>query len=349
MKVMIVAGGTLGHIKPALVIAHELRSQQAKVMFIADKDPYGCINKSKFPLILLRIGHFKSVFSLSALLFPFQFFRALSKTLRITANKPDVVLGMGGYVTLPVILAAWLRKIPVFLCEQNIMIGRANRIALPFARKIFLAFEDSKKYVAEGKAVVTGNPVETNLHIMKKAWKKQCSVLIYGGTNGAPDINTAILKDMQKLRNIRIIHITGPKYYHNISRAYQHSKVKAVVKPYTAEIAKYYAQADVVVCRAGATSLAELFAAGKPSILVPHPTALDDHQTPNARYAAKHGAALFIKSSDLAKLMPALFRLINHPSLLKKMAVNARRLVMPYAARDIADIIIKGCSGNSKF
>ena len=310
MRIAIVAGGTLGHVKPGNVLAQTLRKRH-NVFYLTDRAMKPYVSGTPF-LLDLEAKH--------TLIETPRFLMQLSKAYLdartiLKQKKIGIVLSMGGYFTIPAVLAARSLRIPVYLFEQNALPGRANRLLSRFST-MNIAFLPGPERHFKSKTMLGGNPIAPHFfHVSQMRSRKQLHIppyafvlFAFGGTNGAKDINETlcgILPGLKK-RHIYIIHVTGKKYYDHVLPKYRMYNQR-IVTDFAADLSAYYAAADVVLCRAGATSLVELWAARKPAILVPHPHVKDNHQLYNALYAVHKGTAIMIPSQRLHKeLLPTL-------------------------------------------
>lgn len=331
VNIAIFTGGTMGHIKPAVEIAKELRMNGCGVDFIVNKDvdddKLRNIIKERFEIRKITAGYFKK-FGARMILFPFKIIIGFFQSLNILKkNKYDAVIGMGAYISFPGVLAGWMLGKRIYLCEQNVYPGRANRLLARFADKIYLGFEESKKYFDGniGKCEVYGNPVDKKLFEISRINPKR-TLLVFGGSNGASDINDVIVNGIDNLidKNTGVIHITGKVDYDRIVGMYKMKKVKLGVEvnviEFTNDMNAIYKKAEVIVCRAGAGSLFEINATGRKAIFVPHPRALDRHQDENAKIAADLGY-ISIGSSELNdKLVDKIIDLIDKNAKIKSVA-----------------------------
>jgi UDP-N-acetylglucosamine--N-acetylmuramyl-(pentapeptide) pyrophosphoryl-undecaprenol N-acetylglucosamine transferase len=256
--------------------------------------------------------------------------------------QPALVVGVGGYASVAVVLAAWLRRIPTVLLEQNVVPGAANRV-LAFARRICLGFAEAASRLPPGKTVHTGNPLRASvLRAAPAARDGSLGLLVFGGSAGAHHLNeatVAALRDLDPRPALRVTHQTGPSDVDAVRAGYAALGVAARVEPFITDMGAAYAAADLVVSRAGAMSCAEITAVGLPAILVPYPHAADDHQRLNAEVLVRAGAAEMILDRDLtpARLAAALRTLADDSTRRATMAAQARTLGRPDAAAAVAD------------
>ncbi len=353
MKVMIAAGGTGGHIYPGIAVAQEImrRDANSKVQFVGTARGLETrlVPQAGFELSLIESAGLKNV-SLGARMkglavLPKSFVSAhrLMKTF-----QPDVVVGAGGYVSGPVVLTAALANRPTLVMESNALPGLTNRVLARFVDRAAVSFEQALPYF-RGKAKVTGNPVRREFFEIppKRREPGKFSLLVFGGSQGARAINEAMVIALPKLKAIpvelRIKHQTGPADFEKVNAAYVAAGwgERGDVRTYIDNIMADFADADLVLCRAGATTTAELIAAGKASIMVPFPYASDDHQRKNAEALQAGGAALMILQQDLTgdRLATEIEKLVNEPEALNRMEEASRKLAHGDAAAAAVDMI----------
>jgi UDP-N-acetylglucosamine--N-acetylmuramyl-(pentapeptide) pyrophosphoryl-undecaprenol N-acetylglucosamine transferase len=348
--VLIMAGGTGGHVFPALAVADELRSRGIPVVWLGTKAGIESrlVPQAGYPIEWMSITGLRGKNTLTLLLAPLRItmacWQALAVLLRI---NPCAVLGMGGFASGPGGLMAWLIRKPLIIHEQNAIAGLTNKILAKFATTVLQAFPAVFK-----RAVTTGNPVRPSIcEIIKPELRfKQDSndgranlrLLIVGGSLGAAKLNEIIPQVLEKIEiNARpeVIHQTGLKNIESAKKHYLNAGVEAKVEAFIDDMSSVYEWADLVICRAGAMTVFELAAAGVASILVPYPHAVDDHQTVNATYLEKTGASI-IRQQD-ALTIDWLVNVINDFSVnrqkLLDMAIAARKLAIPQSAKNIAD------------
>jgi UDP-N-acetylglucosamine--N-acetylmuramyl-(pentapeptide) pyrophosphoryl-undecaprenol N-acetylglucosamine transferase len=338
MRVIVAAGGTGGHIFPGVAIAREFkrRDQSAVILFVGTARGLETkiVPREGFDLELIRVGALKgvSVFerikSLAGL--PTSFLAAFRILKRF---KPDVVIGVGGYSSGPTLLMAALSRIPTMIVEPNAMPGFTNRMLARFVDAAALSFADAQKYFGD-RGVVTGNPVRVDFAgLTRKARTEQLNLLIFGGSQGARAINKAMidalpLLEAQKNR-LAITHQTGEADFEMVKRGYADAGFRnAEAKPFIHDMADQFERADVLICRSGATTAAEVAAAGKAAIFIPFPFATDDHQRRNAEAFERVGAGRMILQKDLTpeRLAEELSRLIEHPEEIDRMEESSRGL-----------------------
>jgi UDP-N-acetylglucosamine--N-acetylmuramyl-(pentapeptide) pyrophosphoryl-undecaprenol N-acetylglucosamine transferase len=352
MRAILAGGGTGGHVIPALAIANELKkSYQAEVLFIGTAR--GIENRlvpaAGFPLQLVRVGALKNVSLTTRLKTAFDLPRAVWDAGRMLNQfAPDVVIGVGGYASGPAMLAAVVKHIPTLAFEPNVVPGFANRVVARFVSGAAVHFEETALYFRH--AEVTGVPVRQAFFEIAPKRGGTPTLLVFGGSQGAHAINEAMFRCVRVLQReapgIHIIHQTGERDYNDARAAYENlqkatsgpPEVNFEVFKFIEDMPAAFARADLVVCRSGASTVAEIAAAGKPAVFVPFPRAADDHQRVNAEALAKHGAAVVVEESKLEGvwLAETIAALLQDSPRLQKMSQAARELAHPNAARDIA-------------
>ena len=344
MRAILAGGGTGGHVIPALAIANELKkSYDAEVLFIGTAR--GIENRlvpaAGYPLKLVRVGALKNVSLVTRLKTAFDLPRALWDAGGMLSDfAPDVVIGVGGYASGPAMLSAVVKHIPTLAFEPNVVPGFANRMVARFVSGAAVHFEETAKYFRHGE--VTGVPVRQAFFEIPAKSGETPTVLVFGGSQGAHAINEAMIRCLTVLQReapgIHIIHQTGDRDYNDALAAYKPLGESAEVFKFIEDMPGAFARADLVVCRSGASTVAEIAAAGKPAIFVPFPRAADDHQRVNAEALARHGAAVVVEESKLEGvwLAETIATLLQDARSLKKMSQAVRELAHPNAARDIA-------------
>lgn len=359
MKVILSGGGTGGHIYPALTIADQIKKLQpdAEIVFVGTQEGLekDIVPRSGYPLKFIEVAGFKRSLSLDTFRSIYKLFRGLLDARRIVAEeKPDLVIGTGGYVCGPIVFMAARKGIPCCIQEQNAMPGVTNKILANYVQKVFLGYKEAEKYFAGKGAVLeyTGNPIRTEILDRDKAesYKEfgldpdKLTILVSGGSRGARSINTA-MQDVEialsKRSEIQVLHATGEANYEQYMVQLKKKGElgeNIIVKPYLHNMPTALALADLAVFRAGAIGLAELMAKGIPSILVPYPYATANHQEFNARAVEAKGAAKVIVDKDLNadKILEIVEHLLLHENELTEMAAAAKKLGKPSAAENIA-------------
>jgi len=346
MRAILAGGGTGGHVIPAIAIANQLKkAYAAEVLFIGTAR--GIENRlvpaAGFPLRLVRVGALQNVSLVTRLKTAFDLPRALWDAGRILNEfAPDIVIGVGGYASGPAMLAALVKHIPTLAFEPNVVPGFANRIVAHFVSRAAVHFEETAKYFRD--AEVTGVPVRPAFFEIPEKRGGTPTLLVFGGSQGAHAINEAMFRCLGVLRReapgIHIIHQTGERDYNDALKAYAGLGESAEVFKFIEDMPAAFARADLVVCRSGASTVAEVAAAGKPAVFVPFPRAADDHQRVNAEALSHAGAAVVVEESKLEGvwLAETIATLLQDPNRLLRMSEAARALAHPDAARDIAAI-----------
>jgi UDP-N-acetylglucosamine--N-acetylmuramyl-(pentapeptide) pyrophosphoryl-undecaprenol N-acetylglucosamine transferase len=348
MRAILAGGGTGGHVIPALAIANQLKqSYAAEVLFIGTAR--GIENRlvpaAGYPLQLVRVGALKNVSLMTRAKTAFDLPCAIWDAGRMLNEfAPDVVIGVGGYASGPAMLAALVKHIPTLAFEPNVVPGFANRLIARFVSGAAVHFEETAKYFRH--AEVTGVPVRQAFFEIPPKRGGTPAVLVFGGSQGAHAINQAMMRCLPVLLReapgIHIIHQTGERDYNDALAAYRGLKntmgESAEVFKFIEDMPAAFARADLVVCRSGASTVAEITAAGKPAVFVPFPHAADDHQRVNAEALARAGAAVAVEESKLEGvwLAETIAALLQDPHRLHLMSQAARELAHPHAARDIA-------------
>jgi UDP-N-acetylglucosamine--N-acetylmuramyl-(pentapeptide) pyrophosphoryl-undecaprenol N-acetylglucosamine transferase len=363
LRIAICAGGTAGHVYPAIALADEitLEEPESEVIFVGTKRGLESrlVPEAGFEFKTIDAKGFKRKITLeniSALIsLEKGFFESRSFFQEF---KPNVVVGLGGYASAPPLVAARLLKIPCVIHEQNSYPGLVNRLMSRFVDVVATSFPGGEKAFPSAKRVIyTGNPIRRRMIGSLKdsglealtLEKDKKTVLIFGGSQGAQKINESVIEAYQNFKDIelQIIHITGKDHFNEVCDRMKRQvkttdKVRYQAHPYLNNISDAYAAADLVVSRAGATTLAELTALGVPSILVPYPYATGDHQLKNAQSLENHGAAKIILNSDIDgnKLFEAVNSIIFDRAVLAQMKERASSLGKPYAANDLAKVVL---------
>lgn len=353
MRVIIAAGGTGGHIFPGVAIAREFkrRDPATSILFVGTARGLETkiVPREGFDLELISVGALKGVSVFAQLKafagLPVSLFGA---TRILSRFKPDVVIGVGGYSSGPTLLMAALSRIPTMVVEPNAMPGFTNRSLARFVDAAALSFADAQKYFG-AKGVVTGNPVRTDFAgLSRKTRGEKLNVLIFGGSQGARAINTAFSDALPMLTEhkdrLAITHQTGEADLDKVKRAYTDAGFdSAEVKAFIHDMAAQFERADLLVCRSGATTAAEVAAAGKAAIFIPFPFATDDHQRRNAEAFERVGAGKMILQKDLTaeRLASELSRLIEHPEEINRMEERSRELGRPDSTERAVDLAMK--------
>lgn len=364
-KFIFAGGGTGGHIYPAIAIASGLKRKypDSDILFIGtgkqlEKD---IVEEAGFPLKIIHAKGFERKLSIDTLRSLHQLILGAADSIKILKEeKPDLVIGTGGYTAGPVVFFASLMGIPCAIHEQNVIPGVTNKILSRFAKKIFISFPESANYFPKNKVILAGNPVrpEITKGTRREALEKfglspnMPTVLSFGGSQGAMSLNNAIyyvIKTLIKSKEFQLIHVTGKNNYNKIMQSLMDDKIDLgsashiVIEPYINDMENAYAAADLIISRAGALTIAELSACGKPAILIPLPSAANRHQDFNAALMEKNGAAIVIYEKDLTgeKLYKSICNIIFDKECLLKMSASSKKLARSNALDTILQEIEK--------
>ncbi len=360
MRILIMAGGTGGHIFPALAVAKKLQQHGHSVHWLGALGGMeaGVTMANAIPIHFISIGGIRGKSLVTKLLAPLRLFVALFQSMVIILTfKPEVVLGMGGYVTGPAGLAAWLLRKRLVIHEQNAIAGMTNQILARFSYRVLEGFPQS--FPNKISTQLTGNPVREDFEKLLPPEKRplrsdntSLKILIIGGSGGARTLNNIlpqILRTWPQDRQKPILwHQAGKKHINDAKQAYESNGIdlnSSIINlvDFIQDMPNAFMWADIVVCRAGALTVAEIAAAGVASILIPYPYAVDDHQTKNAEYLARENAAIIMQERDLTtdKLRELLLDFIANPEKLTIMAKAAYKLARPQAL----DLVVANCVG----
>ena len=353
MRLLIAGGGTGGHLFPGVAIAEELRAREpdAAIRFVGTRRGIEArvLPETGWDVAFIEVSGLKTVGALGAVRGMLRLPRALWQARRAVKQfAPDAVIGVGGYASGPVVLMARLGGVPTAICEQNSIPGLTNKMLGRVARAVFLSFDMSRRFFKPKKIVMSGNPVRRPMlaKLLAAAQPKPAaatrSVLVCGGSLGAVavnDIAAQALIGLARETPLRIVHQTGDKGFDATAARYRDAGIDADVRPFIKEMATEYQEADVIVSRAGATTVAELAIAGKPAILVPYPFAADNHQALNAQEMAEAGAALMFRQDALTPsiLAEELRKLLDDADRRARMGSAMKALAKPGAAATIVD------------
>ncbi|MFH1753127.1 MAG: undecaprenyldiphospho-muramoylpentapeptide beta-N-acetylglucosaminyltransferase [Candidatus Omnitrophota bacterium] len=357
MNIVIGCGASGGHIFPGLALAQELlKNTKNSVLIVCSDRPIdaqilrvsGCefvalpqnpFVRTRNPILLAR--------------FFIKLVGGIYSSLKILIKRrPCCVVGFGGFASGPVIFAAWCLRIPRIIHEQNLVAGLANRIESVFANRVAVSFEETKRFFKdESKVTTVGNPVRGSFVNLDKnrsrerfgLERERFTIFVMGGSQGASSINNAVVGaasgiDHMRKQRLQIIHVTGESDYEAVKKRYQKENVKSKVFPFLEEVDRAYAAADLVVARAGATTIAELTYFGRPSILIPY-SAENVHQKENAYYLSKNNAAVTMEEESLNAdgLKKIILNFLEDPDKLDKISKNSKRLGNPNAAKMLAE------------
>lgn len=360
INIIISGGGTGGHIYPAVSIAKSILQlhPDSNILFIGAN---GKMEMEKIPAAGFQIKGIDIIglqrkINFRNLFIPYYLYKSIQQVKKIFSEfKPNVVIGTGGYVSFPVVLTAQLNNIPTYIQEQNAFAGLANKLLSKKAKKIFVAYEQMEKFFPKEKIIISGNPVRNDLTQIQN--KKQQAlqhfhlntqlpvVLILGGSLGAKTINDTIAQNIDFFinNNIHLIWQMGKNYFNNIDTQLTEklSNHNIYYKDFIYEMDLAYAAADIIISRAGASTIAELSIVGKPSILIPSPNVTDDHQTKNALALANKNAAIMISDINTKKeLIKHIEKILNNPEIQKQLSENIKYFAKPDAANTIAKNIL---------
>ncbi len=364
MKLLIAGGGTGGHLFPGIAVAEEFlsRDQQNRVLFVGTERGIEARLLSGLGYRLETIDvsgirgkeGFAQLKSIAMLLYGYSQSRRILKEFR-----PDLVIGVGGYASGPVVLAARGMQIPRYIHEQNAIPGTTNKLLARIADQVFISLEESRRFMPKDNTLLTGNPLRRQIlnqvtidHAVDKE-KDDFQLLIFGGSSGAHAVNMAMIEVLPFLCGCReqlsITHQTGEKDQEEVQRAYQQAGYNAQVVPFIDNMAAAYQQADLVICRAGATTIAEVTACGKTCIFIPYPHAVDDHQRKNAEALLKAGAGYMLLERELSgELLAAqISELLRDRQQLIETGEKARSLARLDAASMIVDEMVKALKRES--
>jgi UDP-N-acetylglucosamine--N-acetylmuramyl-(pentapeptide) pyrophosphoryl-undecaprenol N-acetylglucosamine transferase len=361
VKILIACGGSGGHIFPAVALAEEIKAkdESAQILFVgSDKAldrrifekeglKYRLLSANKLPYR----ASFEAIFFLLKL--SIDVFRSL---IILMKHRSDAVVGFGGYVSAPVIAAAYILGLPRMIHEQNVVPGRANAMLLRFVDRIAISFEETKKYLGlyAKKAIFTGNPIRESLLKDDKTGSikkmgldpKKFTILVIGGSQGAHNLNKAFLKALSKMdkeirQSLQIIHLTGVTDYGWANAAYKELFVEHRVHSFLDRIEEAYSASDLIVTRSGASAIFEIAYFGRPMILIPYPFALS-HQSENARIFSAGGAAIEIDEKDLSGdlMKERIEELLKDRGKLSEMGESARRMSVPDSSRSLAEVVL---------
>lgn len=351
---LVMAGGTGGHVFPALATAEKLQGQGVHVEWLGSRHGIEAdlVPAAGIELHSIDVKGLRGKGKLSLLLAPFKLLLALVQAIGVVRKvNPDVVLGMGGFASGPGGLAAWLLRKPLIIHEQNAIAGMTNKALSRFAKHVLEAFEGA--FPANVKTTSLGNPVRGNILQMSSPSERlagrqgKIRLLVVGGSLGAKAINELlpeVLAEIDQERRPEVWHQTGKRNIEETQKRYQELGLSdCKVVPFIDGMDKAYEWADVVLCRAGALTVSELSIAGVASVLVPFPFAVDDHQTKNAGYLSDQGAALLIQQKDLTKekLKALITDKLQQRDQLLEMANRARDIGKPEASQQVADICLE--------
>ena len=350
MKLLIAGGGTGGHVFPALAIAQEWlsRGSEREVLLVGTERgiEMKLVPQAGLPLETLRVAGLKGKGGATLLRNLAMLAPAMLDARRVLRrHQPVAAFGVGGYAAGPMLLATWLGRVPNVIFEPNAEPGFTNRVLAQISTRIATGYEVSARAWGR-KAIVTGCPVRPEFFsITPRRPGKPFRLLVTGGSQGALPINRTLVDAMERLAarksELAIVHQTGERDYNAVRTAYARREINAEVVPFLTDMAERFAWADVIVCRAGAITTAEIAAAGRAAIFIPFGRATDSHQLRNAQEMTRAGAGRLISEVELTaeRLTAEIFLLLDQPQEIEKLSTAARRLARPCAARDIVNLI----------
>ena len=349
MRLIVAGGGTGGHLFPALAVARAAKREDARaeVLFVGTEHGIeaNIVPRTEFPIRFITAHGIRKTGILNTLRGAVEIPLGVVQSLGLIREfRPSVALGVGGYASGPTVAAALLLRVPTAIQEQNSVMGTTNRLLARFVDRIFTSWEETDPAPPAGKTLLAGNPVREEVLDTPAAEgdRDRFHILIFGGSRGARSINLAIAENLAVLaplaNRISIRHQTGVGVAEEIGERYRNAGLAAEATEFIHDMGAAYRWADLVVCRSGASSLAEITALGKAAIVIPYPYAIGDHQAKNARVLESRGAVRVILDKDLgdAALVKEIRRLVEQPEALQKLAENSRKLGRPEAARTIA-------------
>ncbi len=367
LRIVIAGGGTGGHLFPGIALAQEFeaRNSATRVIFVSTGNPMerSVLSKTVFELRCITAAGIKGRGMWNQLISVLKIPKGILESLRILKDfSPDLAIGLGSYSAGPVIIGAWLRRIPIVIHEQNILPGITNRILARFADRIYLSFKNTKTNLDSNKIQWVGNPVRNELLEYSAAQAVEpndgigsgiLTILIIGGSQGAHAINMAVidaLEDFSDKDHLHFVHQTGEADEQKVNDAYHRKNIRCTVQSFFDNMAELYSRADLLICRAGATTVAEITALGKAVIFIPFPHAADNHQVLNAGMLSDEGAAEMIVEKDLSAeiLSRKIAYYAAHRGALNDMAAKARQFGNPNAAKNIVDdcyALVDGLNG----
>ena len=356
LRIVVAGGGTGGHLFPGIAIAKEFtaRNSATRVIFVSTGNQLekAVLSKAGFELRSIQVAGIKGRGIWNQLKSVLKIPGAILSAMGLLKDySPDLIVGLGSYSAGPVVMGAWLMRVPIAIHEQNILPGITNKILARFADRIYISFENTQSRLNPRKVYWTGNPVRRELleiadgghtPAAHETDQKKFTVLIIGGSQGAHRVNTAMIEALEHLQNserLHFVHQTGEADEVSVREAYRKKSVSATAQSFFDDMAERYGQADLIICRAGATTVAEITALGKAVIFIPFPYAADNHQMLNAADLAKDGAAEIIVENELSGhlLGERIEYYMDHPEALEDMAAKARRHGNPEAAKNIVD------------
>jgi UDP-N-acetylglucosamine--N-acetylmuramyl-(pentapeptide) pyrophosphoryl-undecaprenol N-acetylglucosamine transferase len=354
-KVLIMAGGTGGHVFPGLAVAKLLQEKGVEVHWLGTRTGIEArlVSEAGFPIHFISIKGLRGKGIKGVLLAPLRLIYAITQALGIIRRlQPDVVLGMGGFVSGPGGISSWLLRRPLIIHEQNARAGLTNKWLARIATRVLEGFPNT--FADSKKVIATGNPVRTEISNLPAPQyrlagrEKPLRLLVVGGSLGAAAINALVPRALAKLSaqyRLDVYHQTGEHHFESAKQSYKAAGIEARVTPFISDMGQAYEWADIVLCRAGALTIAELCAVGQTAILVPYPHAVDDHQTANGNFLVKNKAALLVQQAELTEdgLATMLKQLSDSPAERAAMAQAAYQLRQIDATNKVLEICGEIC------
>jgi len=360
MKLIVAGGGTGGHLFPGIAVAEEFLSRDPanQVLFVGSERGIEAraIPRMGYQLELISAAGIRGKGSLAKLKGAAMMLYGYAQSRKILQKfKPDLVLGVGGYASLPMVMAARGMEIPRYIHEQNALPGMSNKVLSRVANKVFISLEESAKFFPKDCTLLTGNPLRKQIlemltgNVQEQQQSETFQLFIFGGSQGAHALNIALPQAVAQLSpeyqaRLKITHQTGEADLQQVQAAYQANGIEADVRPFIDDMATAYHRAELIICRAGATTIAEVTALGKACLFVPFPHATDDHQRKNAEALLKKGACEMLVEQEIGGkgLSNAIARLMENRYALKLIAENAAALARLDAAKVIVDQMLEG-------
>ncbi len=347
-KIVLTGGGTGGHVFPALAMAEELKKRGYELRYVGSQRGMEArlVPQSGIPFFTVQTGAVKNQKIFTIIKTCFKLIGAILWSITfLRKEKPDAVIGVGGYISFPISFAAFILRIPLFLQEQNVSVGITNRVLGRMAQKVFLGFEEAESYFPNSKIVVTGNPIRQAFYSdsAREYQSTPPQLLIFGGSQGAHAINDVILNFLDEIQtkypSISIYHQTGEKDLERVKKVYQEKlKLPYQVVPFIENMVEAYSKASLVICRSGALTVSELIQIGRPSLLIPFPRKGQNDQTANAYYLERHGVAKVVEQGpDFESRFWNTFVSIFETSQLEKMRAGFSALRTGNALDTIGD------------
>lgn len=350
-KLLIAGGGTGGHIFPGVAVAERWRAQGGDVVFVGTErgKEKEILPKYGFDVKYVSVGSLKGGKFFAKLKTLGRLPKALCQSFKVIREvKPDLILGIGGYASGPLLIAAWMKRMKTTIMDQNAQPGLTNRILGKLVKKVFISFAESSPFFPKGKVVLTGNPMRSQIVFSNyKIPENDFCIFVFGGSQGAKAINENFLDAINRLPELwgktKIWHQARTEEVESIKNFYAERKIAAVVQAFFDNMNELYQKAHLVICRAGAGTVTELAMSGRPALLIPYPYAADDHQKKNAQVFERQGAAWILEQHELTgeKLAAKILELKNTPQELERAAKAAKELAKPNAAQKIVDELLK--------